>query len=299
MSEIKKYTDIVRLGHKSTVDVLHAGDHITITEKIDGANSSFILNENGDIDCFSRNTNLDAENTLRGFYGWAQSINADNLNPNFRYYGEWLVSHKIQYKPEYYNKFYLFNVYDEEAGLYLSDKIMRAEASRLNLNTVPLIYEGEYISFDHLMSFVGKSDMAISYGEGIVVKNVDYRDRYGHQLFVKLVHEDFCEIQKQKKPKNPNVPETPEQAFVSECLTEARVDKMLHKLVDENLIPEQYGIEDMRIILSAINTRLYDDIIKEESDSLPEGYDEKLIKAAVGKKVSQIVKGILNRSCVA
>jgi recombination protein RecA len=36
LGEIKKYTDVVRLGHRSTIGVLNEGDHITITEKIDG-----------------------------------------------------------------------------------------------------------------------------------------------------------------------------------------------------------------------------------------------------------------------
>jgi hypothetical protein len=295
MSEIKKYTDIVRLGHKSTVGVLNVGDHITITEKVDGANSSFVLNENGEVDCFSHKQPVTEDNTLRGFYGWVHTnIKPEMLNPKYRYFGEWLVSHKIQYRPECYQNFYLFNVYDDEKEEYLSDDIMRFEAERLGIKTVPLIYEGEYISFDHLMSFVGTSVMALNRGEGIVVKNVDYRDKYGHQMFVKLVDADFCEVQKEKKPKDPNQPLTVEQEFVNQCLTQARVDKMLRKLVDENIIPVEFGIEDMGIILRNMGSRLFDDIMKEEKDSLPTEYDEKLIKAAIGKKTPSIVKTILN-----
>lgn len=196
------------------------------------------------------------------------------------------------YKPEYYNNFYLFNVYDEDLGEYLSDNIMRSEAARLEIKTVPLIYEGEYISFEHLMSFVGQSDMAVTFGEGIVVKNVSYKDRYGHQVFVKLVHEDFAEIQKQKKPKDPSVI-TQEQVFVNTYLVEARVDKMLHKLVDEGILDENFGIEDMGMILKNLNTRIYDDLIKEESDYLPAEYEDKLLRKAIGGKLPKIVKQIL------
>ena len=295
MSEFKEYTDIVRLGHKTTVGVLNVGDYITITEKIDGANASFILNEDGEVDSFSRNTKVTEENTLRGYYGWIkENIKPDLLNPKYRYFGEWLVSHKVQYKPEFYQNFYLFNIYDEEIQEYLSDVIMRSEAARLGIKTVPLIYEGEYISFEHLMQFVGKSDIAINFGEGIVVKNVSYRDKYGHQIFVKLVHADFAEIQKQKTPKDPNRPLTIEQEFVNMCITKARVDKILHKLVDEDIIEDDFGIEDMGVILKNLGGRIYEDILKEESDSLPENYEIQVLRKAIGSKLPSIVKEIIN-----
>lgn len=66
MSEMKKYLDIVRLGHKATVGVLNEGDQIVIQEKLDGANASF-KREGDTIVAFSRNTQLSPENNLRGF----------------------------------------------------------------------------------------------------------------------------------------------------------------------------------------------------------------------------------------
>ena len=295
MGEIKKYTDIIRLGHRSTIGILNESDYIEISEKLDGANASFKLNKENNIDSFSRNGPVNESNTLRGYYNWIkENIKPELLNPKYRYFGEFLVSHKIQYKPEYYQKFYLFSVYDDELQEYLSDDIMESEAIRLNINTVPIIYKGQYISFEHLMSFVGKSDMAVNFGEGIVVKNVKYKDKYGNQCFVKLVHEEFVEIQKQKPPKDPNRPATPEQEFANMCVTKARVEKMLHKLVDEGILESDFGIEDMRLILSNLGHRIYEDILKEESDSLPEGYEVQALRKAIGSKIPQIVKEIIS-----
>lgn len=294
MSEIKKYMDIVRLGHVSTSEVLNVGDYITITEKIDGSNSSFILNSDNKVDCFSRRIKLDENETLRGFYQWVQNnIKPELLNPKYRYFGEYLASHKIQYKQEYYNQFYLFNIYDEELQEYLPDDIMKNEAIRLGIKTVPFFYEGEYISFDHLMSFVGKSDMAIDKGEGIVVKNTKYKNRYGNQLFVKLVTEEFTEIQKQKAPKDPNRLFTAEQEFINTYLTKPRVEKMLYKLVDEGILEEKFGIEEMGIILRNLGTRIYEDIIKEESEYLPPNYEIQLLRKAIDRKLPKIVKEII------
>lgn len=295
MGKIKKYTDIVRLGHRSTVGVLDEGDYIEISEKLDGANSSFKLNEENKIDTFSRNGPVNESNTLRGYYNWIkENIKPELLNPRYRYFGEYLCSHKITYKPEYYQKFYLFSIYDDELQEYLPIDIMESEALRLNINTAPILYKGKYISFEHLMSFVGKSDMAINYGEGIVVKNTKYKDRNGEQCFVKLVHEEFVEIQKQKPPKDPNRPATPEQEFANMCVTNARVDKMLHKLVDEGIIESDFGIEDMRLILSNLGNIIYEDILKEESDSLPENYEVQALRKAIGSKIPQIVKNIIS-----
>ncbi|MGL5329683.1 MAG: RNA ligase family protein, partial [Peptostreptococcaceae bacterium] len=214
MKEIKKYTDIIRYGKSQTEGVIKEGDYITITEKIDGANASFRLDETNPlgVSCYSRNQLLTEESTLSGFYEWVKENIVpikDKLNPNYIYYGEWLVKHKIVYKDECYKNFYMFSIWDTslELNQYLSDDIVLAEAERLELITVPYRYRGEYISFEHLMSFVGQSNMTKeeNTGEGIVVKNVSYFDRFNRQCFVKIVSEKFAEVQKQKLPKNPNV----------------------------------------------------------------------------------------------
>lgn len=112
MKEIKKYTDIVRYGKSSTQGVIQEGDIISITEKIDGANASFCIDNESSlgVSCYSRNNLLTEENRLRGYYDWILNNIAPikhKLNPNYRYYGEWCVKHKIIYKEENYYKFYL------------------------------------------------------------------------------------------------------------------------------------------------------------------------------------------------
>lgn len=298
MKEIKKYTNVIRYGKPSTKEVIKEGDYITITEKLDGSNASFRLDESNEIgvSCYSRNLLLTAENTLNGFYNWVVENIAsikDKLNPNYIYFGEWLKKHKIVYKDECYRKFYMFSIWDEEKQQYLSDEIVKSEAKRLGLKTVEYFYEGKYISFEHLMSFVGKSNMTLepNTGEGIVVKNVNYFDKHNRQVFVKLVSEKFAEVQKQKLPKNPNINQR-EIALVKSVLTQPRVEKLLYKLVDEGLLKEDYAIEDMGLILKALGSRVYDDIMKEESD-LFENYELDVIKRIIGKNTPNIIKNIL------
>lgn len=298
MKEIKKYTDVVRYGKSGTQDVIKEGAYITITEKIDGANASFCLdNENPlGVSCYSRNQPLSEENRLRGYYDWIlDSILPikNKLIPTYRYIGEWLVSHKVVYKEDAYYNFYLFSIWDEENEQYLHDDIVKAEAKRLGLKTPEYFYEGEYISFEHLMSFVGKSNLTLepNTGEGIVVKNVNYTDRFGKQMFVKLVSEKFAEVQKQKLPKNPRQDDTFTLAIQS-VLTKARVEKILYKLLDEQLIHEDYNIKDMGNILKLLSSRVVEDIHKEEFEIIKDIEDD-VFKRTLGKKLPVIVREIL------
>lgn len=299
MKELKKYTSIERYGKSCTMNVLQVGDIISITEKIDGANSSFRIDETNDrgVSCYSRKTVLEENgNTLSGFWAWVNNnivpIKGD-LNPNYIYYGEWLVSHHVRYKQECYANWYMFSIWDIEKGEYLSDDVVISESKRLELKTVPYLYIGEFISYEHLMSFVGKSNMTFEpdKGEGIVVKNVNYKDRSGKQVFVKLVSDAFAEVQKQKPPRNPNI-DIEFRTKLMTVLTEARVRKMIFSLVEEALVPENFGIKDMGIILKNLGNRLYEDIMKEEAE-LFEGDEESKVKRYIGKNVPLIARKVI------
>lgn len=296
MKEIKKYTDIIRYGKSNTQDVIKEGDVISISEKTDGSNAQFSL-DGDEVYCQSRKIKVDENNTLRGFYGWVQENIVpikDKLNPNYRYIGEYLVSHKIQYQEDKYHQFYMFSIWDEEKDEYLPDEVVISEAERLGLKTVEYFYIGEFISYEHMQSFIGKSNMTLNPndGEGIVVKNTKYKDRHGNQVFVKLVSEKFAEIQKQKLPKNPNVNQK-EISLIKSVLTNARVDKLLHKLVDEDLITrEDFIIENMGILLKLLGGRVLEDMIKEESDILSQ-FEENKLKRYVGKILPNVLKEVL------
>lgn len=300
MKDIKKYIDVIRYGKANTQGVIQEGDIISITEKIDGANASFTCDVDNPlgVSCYSRKLPLTEENTLRGFYGWVidNIVPIKNeLNPNYRYIGEWLVKHKIQYKEENYYLFYMFSIWDEETEEYLTDDIVISEARRLGLNTVEYFYKGEFISYEHMSSFIGKSNLTkeLDSGEGIVVKNVNYKDKYGKQCFVKLVSEKFAEVQKQKPPKNPNI-NNKELLLIKSVLTKPRIDKLMHKLVDENLLTrEEFCVESMGKLLKLLSGRVIEDMLKEENDIL-NNIEEKILKKQCGKILPLVIKEVIN-----
>lgn len=313
--EMKKYQSIDRLGHKSTFGVLNEGSHIIIQEKIDGANAS-IRRVGEDILAFSRNNPLDDYNTLGGFYQFTQELDLEFLNENFILFGEWTNPHKVKY-PNHQKEFFLYDIYDIEYEEYMAFEDVKNVSEYFGLNLIPVFYEGEYQSFEHLQSFVGKTALGgmigdVESGEGIVVKNVNYRNRFGEQKFVKLVTDAFREVQKQKPAKDPQRALTVEQRFVDATVTPARVEKFLHKFVDEGILELPYGIEDMGIILKHMNQRIQEDILTEELENISEllnlekadgytgtveGYevDYKQLSKAVSRTVVKIVKPLLDK----
>lgn len=271
--EQKKYHSIVRYGHRSTREVLNRGDQIIIQEKVDGANASFAVVD-GELKCWSRNRELSMSNTLEGFYVWAkQNIEVDKLLEGVVYFGEWTAQHKVVYEG-YAKQFFLYDIYNLHLEEYVSFSMVRDEAKRLGLNLIPVFFEGEFESFEQLMSYVGRTELngklgqEVS-GEGIVVKNVDYRDRFGKQMFVKLVVDKFAEVQMQKAPKDPKKKFTPEELKVRECITSPRVEKQLFKMIEEGLLDRDYGVEDMGKILKHVSPLVAEDILKEEMDEFP------------------------------
>lgn len=301
MKELKEYMDIVRYGKPQTAEVLTPGDRISITEKIDGANASFIRDDDCEspkgVSAFSRRKRVQYDNTLQGYYDWVVKNIVpikEKLIPTYRYVGEWLVPHKVAYKEEYYRNFYLFSIWDEETEEYLPDDLVILEAERLGLNVVPFFYIGEFKDYDQLTQYIGKSTMTLrpDEGEGIVVKNPKYKNCNQEQCFVKLVSERFAEIQRQKLPKNPNIHEK-ERALIKTVLTKPRVDKIMLKQVDEGVLTrEDFIIEKMGLLIKTLSPLVYEDMIKEESDILKD-VEESVLRKQIGKILPLTIKEVL------
>ena len=283
--EFKKYTDIIRHGKNGTHQTIEGNVQIVIQEKLDGSNASFKVVD-GQILAFSRNTQLDEGNGLRGFYQWTQTLNPSQLLEGVIYFGEWLVRHKLDYGDNM-NQFYLFDIYNEHTKEYVSFSMVEDESKRLGLNLVPVFYIGDVLPFDEIEKFAGQSKLGEK-GEGVVVKNYNYKNKYETQVFTKIVTKEFQESNGVKNPKSATTKKDSFDQFLDTYMTKARVEKILYKMVDEQVLNEDYAIEDMGLILKNAGTRIYDDLIKEELDSLL-----KQLKVKVGKRLPVVIKEIL------
>ena len=307
---MKHYMDITRIkedgeSELTTVNTraFEVGDHIVVQEKIDGANASFCLDDDGNLLAFSRKNELNYQNTLRGFWNYVQSLDKEKFKDlgSRIVFGEWLVSHTVKYNADVYNNFYVFDMYDTETEQWLPQSIVKDYAETHELNYIHTLYNGEFISWEHCRSFLHSP----AYGdnqEGIVIKNEsklndpDIRNPF----YLKIVNDSFKETKAHnhiKKVLNPQHQEEKSKAeeIAKEVVTEARVRKEIHKMIDEGILPETLQPQDMKTVAQNLPKRIYDDVVKEElervSDTIGNQYFGKAVNAIAIGFARRIVLG--------
>lgn len=275
---MKKYKDIERLKDKYA-PAFKAGEHITITEKIDGANASIVVNEDGTLTACSRRNELNQNNTLQGFYDFVQTLDASivsaALTSRYILFGEWLVKHTIRYPEDKMKQFYVFDVYDTETEQYMPWDFTKQIAEFIGLKTVPLFYDGPFISWEHIYSFVGKTEMGGEpTGEGVVIKSQDRLDNKfsGTPEYVKIVAKEFSEVH-QSKPQKEIDPAKVAARQAAEDLattivTARRVEKSIQKLVEDGIIPEDWDEKSLGVIAKHLPRAVYNDCVKEEPETV-------------------------------
>lgn len=189
--------------------------------------------------------------------------------------------HTVTYKDSAYNKMYCYDMYDAATGKYLpQEEVYKRVGAVLNLSgsfcAAPVFYKGTFISWEHIMEFVGKSAAILGgspTGEGIVIKNQTRLNDPDNKkpFYVKIVTEKFKEVQKCnhiKKELDPTqlAAEAANVELAQTIVTEARVRKMLNKLVDEGILDVTWDERHMPIVAKNLPKRIVEDCIQEESD---------------------------------
>ena len=291
----KHFMDIERFKEKFE-DGFRVGDHIVIQEKIDGTNFSIRYDEETDtVAAFSRNNPLDFNNNLRGAYEWSQKLNKglvkEVLGNNKVLFGEWLVPHTIVYPKERYHNAYFYDVYDLETEGYLPQNEVKDIVDRLNLIYVPVFYDGEFTSWEDVRKFVGKTELGGELGEGVVVKNQTRLNDPNTRLpfYTKIVIEKFSEHKKQRIVDPEKLAERERLNAITETIvTRARVEKILNKLVDEGIIPEDWDEHNMSTIAKNLGKRVYEDCVKEESETVEQvGESFGKIASSISMKIAR------------
>lgn len=160
------------------------------------------------------------------------------------------------------------------------------EAEFIGLKTVELLYYGQLNDISEAQKYVGKSNLAITEGEGIVVKNYNNDSANNLPNFVKIVSEKFQETKsiKVKKP----TPNGDIDNFIDSVLTKARIEKLIHKKIDLGLLENELDITDTGIVIKTVSPDIVEDILKEEIDILV-----KMLNNKIGKKAPIIIREIL------
>lgn len=276
---MKKYMDIERLKEFKNDKGWNPTDIVVVQEKMDGSNASFQYDEaSGEIKAFSRRNELTPTNTLNGFYNWVKLKEKDKYfvdvvktHSNLVFFGEWGVKNKVKYKEEYYGQFYFYDIYDTNAECWMPQEFVKQMANILNLGYVNTLYVGEFKNWDNMRQFMGKSDLALVEGEGVVVKNQTLLNTPKGEFYLKLVCESFSEVMKVREPKTVDPNKAPAKEIVDTIVTERRVEKMLNNLRDDGILVEPIDEKQMGTIAKNLPKRIWEDICKEEPEYVAVG----------------------------
>lgn len=228
-----KYQHIERLGTDEVEGILDGTCYIF--PKIDGTNGC-VWYEDGEIRAGSRNRELTLERDNQGFY---KHVLADSrikeffdVHKNIRLFGEWLVPHSLKtYREDAWRRFYIFDVLKDDKYMNYDD--YRTLLEMYDLDYIPCTALVESATIGTLKKAVDTNTFLLDegIGEGIVIKNYDYVNKYGRITWAKIVRNEFKEknLREFGPPKMLNK-EFLECKIVEQFLTPEFIEKEFQKL---------------------------------------------------------------------
>lgn len=296
----KSYQHIEKIGTIETEGILNGTVHLSY--KIDGSNGCVFLNDNNTLSFGSRKRQLSLENDNMGFMAsfvtnkdlYNKLLNILLKHPNYIIYGEWLVPVTIKrYNNDAWRKFYIFDVLDMGSGLYLPFDDYKELLDENGLLYIPEIAVLTNPTEDDIKCYLEKTgDFLIEsgLGEGIVIKNYNYRNKYGRITWAKILTEDFKNNKKESRMKSHNakLDGDLEQLIINATLTSEHILKEKHK------IEEAYGGWSSKNISELLN-RTFDEYLRDNLQIIIKKYKYPTINFMKLKQYSNdFVKEILN-----
>lgn len=238
-SNFTKYMHLERIG---TTEVEGIEDGITyVFPKLDGTNAQ-VWKQDGAIMAGSRNRTLSSEADNAGFYNWAKdqaTLQAYLTKyPHHTLYGEWLVPHSLTtYRDDAWRRFYIFDVLDRSAGALIHYENYKDGLAEFGLDYLAPIAQVRNGTLENYLKCLEKNVFLIKdgqgIGEGIVIKNYAWQNRFGRVTWAKLISNAF----KEEHHKAMGAPEVGgkilEDTIVDEFVTEHLIRKVHAKIVND------------------------------------------------------------------
>ena len=282
----KKYQHVMKYD-KDELEVKGILDgKVHLFHKIDGTNSCVFLDENQNLSFGSRRKMISSNDDNRGFAtsflarpDVAQSLKQMllELPKNTVIYGEWLVQNVIKtYEKDAWRHFYVFDVVvypddirpdvlsnDESSRrceTYLPYEVYAPLCEKYGIKYIPVI---DVIDNPTINDITGRLDETTflndgKRGEGIVIKNYNYKNPFGRQTWAKVLCSDFY-VQKQNlrtqnsKEKEENLVE---HKIITKFLTSEFIQKELNKFEEIN------GKFEMKYF-SQLSNYLFEEFLKD------------------------------------
>ena len=284
----KKYPKIKILGDQKNEGILNDPTQIVIQEKVDGANFGFYVEDNILYFC-SRNQNLTDSKQIeesgipkrwRGIEPVLTSFknNPKMFNVDLYYWGESLQKHNIEY--DNIPGFIGFDILDLETNRFLNSGLCEDYFDLLDLSFINTIESPKELTIENLKSLYATSAYRDGPAEGIVIKN------YTTQQFAKIVSDEFKETKLLKKVQ---IHPTNEIEICYIYATDARIEKIIHKLHDDG---NKIEIQMMKNLFKNVAK----DILEEEILSIYSKYDSinfKNLNKLISKRCIKVLKDII------
>lgn len=241
MTSYKSFTHVEHLDRDIVTDILDGTCYIT--PKIDGTNGVVFLKD-GTLSVGSRNRELlPTKPDNASFRQWVEEdgtqvqlmrlLLADH--PEYLIYGEWLGYSKFIGNIKDYNQsalktFFIFDIYDSAAQQYLHPQKFYNLLETYNLinYAVPLLIVSDSLTPSQIEKIAETNyfllDAADHPGEGVVIRNPDFKDKYGHYTIAKYVRPQY----KQTK----SIPSTSEveEEIAHKYVTPEEISKAIAKV---------------------------------------------------------------------
>lgn len=295
---LKSYPSIFSFGHRAIADLLTVP--VYVQEKIDGSQFSFGLIRSTDLEilhgadsyeliCKSKGAEIFLETADKLFKCAVEYVYSikDKLVPGWTYRGEVLCRPRhntLAYDRVPRHNVVIFDVNTSEET-YLTYESMTEYAAGLDLEVVPLLYQGIVTTADQLKAFLEtQSFLGGQKVEGVVVKPVGY-GLFGvdkKALMGKYVSEAFKEIHGGEwKKNNPSNNEVVERVALL-YKTPARWQKSIQHLKEAGQLED--SPRDIGKLMKEVNT----DVLKECEAEIK----EELFKQAWPKIARIITAGL-------
>ena len=237
------YMHIEKYGTDEVEGIELALGKCFIFPKLDGTNAS-VWCPASKIKAGSRRREIKLGDDNHGFAAWVYSddVAAERLrslvtdHPHLRFFGEWLVPHTLKtYEKSAWWRFYIFDVLDMKTFRYLSYDDYAPMCESYGVDYIPPLCIVDNATEDHFQYELKNNGYLIKdgcgSGEGIVIKNYDFKNKYGRTVFAKMVTNDYKAKHSRRKPTEKKFKERPEAQIVERYLTRDMVAKIYSSIV--------------------------------------------------------------------
>lgn len=294
MATYKKYQHVEKLGSGEVDGIINGTVHLFY--KIDGTNACVWLKDDGTLGFGSRNRELSLDDDNAKFMN-TLSKNQDTYDalldylqhfPNHIIYGEWLVPHTLKtYSETAWRKFYIFDIYDLENERYVhyDDYSALFEERYPNLYYIPRIISLTNPTEESLKSYLdvtGNWLVREGLGEGIVIKNYDFVNKYGRRTWAKMLCEDFRATKSKVRSDNrENKEENPMEYEIIKLMT------LEHVLKERNKVLELHNTEfwESKFTFELLN-RAWEEFIRDNLDIILKKFRLPTVNFKVLKQLS-------------